>query len=86
MGSLERHTRDRPDARPYADLTDIAGNVMFRASTSLNLEEKVVLRVAAQAPKAARDELFLVVLIFLSLTPGSFLPIRNDLEEKRNGI
>lgn len=86
MGSLERDTRDRPDARPYPYFTDIARNVMFRASTSLNSKVKVILRMAAEAPKTTCDEFFLVVLIFLSPAPGSFLPIRNDLKEKRSGI
>jgi hypothetical protein len=86
MGGLKRHTRDRPDARPYAYFADITRNALLRASASLNLEVEVVLRVAAEAPKATRNKIFLMVLIFSSTAPGGFLPIRNDLKEKRTGI
>jgi hypothetical protein len=86
MGALERHTRDRPDTRPYAYFTDVARNALLRARASLNLEVEVVLRMAAEAPKATCNEFFLMVLIFLSTAPGRFLPIRNDLKEERTGI
>lgn len=86
MGGLKRHTRYRPDARPYAYFTDIARNALLRVRLSLNLEVEVILRVAAEAPKATCNKIFFMILIFLSTAPGRFLPIRNDLKEKRTGI
>ena len=43
------------------------------------MKSGTVLRVAADAPKTTRDELFLVLLILFRTTPCSLLAIRSDL-------
>jgi hypothetical protein len=58
-----------------------------RARAGLDEETEVaVLWVAADAPQATRDELFLVFLILLRTTPCSLLTISGDLDEKSAGI
>ena len=70
MGGLKRHTRNCPDAYPYAYFTNITRKVCLELAPHSIWKVEVVLRVAAEAPKATCDEFFLMLLLSLSPTPG----------------
>ena len=85
VGGLEQWRRERPDPRPYAYFANIARNASS-TRTWLDVETKVVLWMAADAPQPTRNEFFLVFLVLLRTTPCSFLTICGSLEEKSTSI
>lgn len=82
MGSLERCGGERPNPSPQSDFANITSEKININGYNTIMQKKNLLRVSTDAPKTAANELFLVLLFSLLLSPLAFLIVCNDFDQE----